>query len=321
MRTRSIGVLCALTVAVNAQQPPVIQTNVPLVLVPVTVTDKKGDFIDGLSVENFSLTDDGVRQDVRMDTSDAVLAPMSLVVAVQCTGISSAVLGKIDRVGGMIQPLITGNRGRAAVLAFDDEIRVFQDFTGNSENIREAFAEIKARSTRGARMLDATVEAVRMLETRPENSRRVLLLLSESRDRGSKNKLPRVIEIAQRADVTVYSATYSVYATPWTAKPEENPPPLTTGPVDGIVDLFRLGKTNTTEAFARATGGQHLSFETLLGLENAITRAGAELHSQYLLSFVPRESNNEGFHRIAVAVTSRPDAVIRARPGYWPKWR
>ncbi len=89
---------CALTVLVSAhlfaQQPPTIKTNVPLVLVPVTVTDKKGVSIDGLSVEDFILTDDGVRQTVRMDTSDTVLAPISLVVAVQCSGISAAVLAK-----------------------------------------------------------------------------------------------------------------------------------------------------------------------------------------------------------------------------------
>jgi hypothetical protein len=79
-----------------------------------------------------------------------------------------------------------------------------------------------------------------------------------------------------------------------------------------------MGKNNDAEAFARATGGRHLSFETLKGLEETITRAGEEIHSQYLLSFVPQETKNGGYHRIEVAVTSHPDAVIRARPGYWP---
>src|SRR5271168_5022285 len=106
---RSMGVPLALsvvlTVAISAQQQPTISTNVPLVLVPVTVTDRKGNFIDGLSVDDFVLADDGVRQRVRMDRSDTVLAPVSLVVAVQCSGISAAVLAKINRVGGMIQPL------------------------------------------------------------------------------------------------------------------------------------------------------------------------------------------------------------------------
>ena len=247
-----------------------------------------------------------------------MLAPVSLVVAVQCSGISAAVLAKINRVGGMIQPLISGDRGRTAVLAFDDEVRVFQDFTSDSTKIRAAFAKIQGRVIRSGRMIDAVDESVRMLATRPESSRRILLILSESRDRGSKTKLADTIELAQRASVAVYPATYSVYATPWTAKPEDNPSmPGGENYIGGLMDLFRMGKTNAAEAFAQATGGRHLSFETFRGLEEAITRAGEEIHSQYLLSFVPQESKNRGFHRLDVVVPSNPDAVVRARPGYW----
>ena len=103
-----------------------------------TVTDRKGNLIDGLTVDDFIVSDDGIRQDIRLDTSDTVLAPVSLVVAIQCSGISAAVLAKINRVGGMIQPLVAGDRGRAAVIAFDDEVRVIQDFTGDQTKIRAA---------------------------------------------------------------------------------------------------------------------------------------------------------------------------------------
>jgi VWFA-related protein len=323
MLHRFPGVPFALTVLVSAhlysQSPPTIKANVPLVLIPVTVTDKKGVSIDGLSVEDFILTDDGVRQNVRMDTSDTVLAPISLVVAVQCSGISAAILAKINRVGGMIQPLVVGERGRAAVVAFDDEVRIFQDFTADSTKIRVAFEKIQPRVIRKGHLIDAVGESVRLLETRPENSRRVLLILSESRDRGSKMKLAQAIELVQRAGVTAYPATYSAQASAWTAKPEDNPP-MPGGPnyLGAIGELVRMGKTNDADAFARATGGRHLSFGTLKGLEETITRAGEEIHSQYLLSFVPQETKNGGYHRIEVAVTSHPDAMIRARPGYWP---
>lgn len=308
----------ALSVAGWPQQQP-IQANTRLVLVPVTVTDRKGNFIEGLSAEDFVVADNGVQQRIRLDTSDTVLAPVSLVVAVQCSGISAAALAKINRVGGMIQPLVSGDRGRVAVLAYDDEVRVLQDFTGDSGKIRVAFERIQGRVIRAGIMIDAVAAAVQMLETRPLNSRRILLTLSESRDRRSKLKLADVVVMAQRAGVTIFPATYSAYATPWTAKPEDNPP-MPGGPdyMGGMVDLLRLGKTNTAEALARSTGGHHLSFETLSGLENAITRAGEEIHSQYLLSFVPRESDNKGFHRLEVSVPSKSDTIIRARPGYWP---
>ncbi len=94
-----------------------------------------------------------------------------------------------------------------------------------------------------------------MLETRPESSRRVLLILSESRDRGSKMKLAPAIEMAQRAGVTVYPATYSTQATAWTAKPEDNPPmPGDPDYLGAIGELVRMGKTNDADAFAAGDG-------------------------------------------------------------------
>jgi hypothetical protein len=87
----------------------------------------------------------------------------------------------------------------------------------------------------------------------------------------------------------------------------------------GAIELGRIGKTNVAAALARSTGGHHLAFLTLASLEKAISRAGEEIHSQYLLSFTPTSSAKEGFHQIQVAIPSRPDAVIRVRPGYWPQ--
>jgi VWFA-related protein len=309
-----------------AQEPEssaTIRANVPLVLAPVTVTDKKGNFIDGLKVEDFRLTDEGVPQQVRMDTSDTVLAPVSLMVLIQASGISAPVLARTEQVGGMIKPLVIGERGQAAVMEFDDEIRVRTDFTADSSVIRTAFEGTRSRSIRTARLIDAVVEGVKMLDTRPPNNRRVMLILSESRDRGSQTKLSEAIELAQRAGVTVYPATYSVQGSSFVSKPADSPPmPDGDNTVDllgGAIELGRIGKANVAAALARSTGGHHLAFLTLASLEKAISRAGEEIHSQYLLSFTPTSSGKDGLHQIRVAIPSRPDAVIRVRPGYWPQ--
>lgn len=315
----------------RAQQPaepgsgvpePTIRANVPLVLVPVTVTDRKGNLIDGLTSPDFILTDEGVPQKIRLDTSDTVLAPVALVLAIQTSGISSPELAKIRRVGGMFKPLVAGERGQVAVVTYDSDVRVLEDFTTDSSVISGAVERINAYSIKTGRMIDAIAKGVEMLATRPENFRRVLLVLGESRDRGSAAKLKDVIEQAQRAGVAVYSGTYSVQKSAWTAKPEDNPsmPAPAGATMDigaGIGELIRLGKKNTADAFSAATGGGRLAFTTFDGLEKAISRAGEEIHSQYLLSFVPGSSNKTGFHQIQVAVPKQPYAVIRVRPGYW----
>jgi VWFA-related protein len=312
--------LCLLPAAAQEPESPTIRANVPLVLVPVTVNDKKGNPIDGLKVEDFRLTDDMIAQKLRLDTSDTILAPVSLVVLIQSSGISSPALARIDQVGPMIKPLVVGERGQAAVIAFDDEVRVLAPFTSDASRISSSFQNIAHRSMRKARMLDAVAEGVKMLDTRPANNRRVMLLLSESRDRGSKADLKDVIEMAQRAGVAMYFATYSVQGSTFVSRPSDAPSmPGDANYIQGLIELVRLGKVNAADAFARATGGRHLAFLTRESLEAAISKAGEEIHSQYLLSFTPSQSKNEGFHSLQVAIPSRPDAVIRVRPGYWPQ--
>ena len=301
-------------------QDATIKTNVPLVLVPVTVTDAKGKNIDGLEAEDFVLKDDDVTQkQVRLDTSDTILAPVTLVVAIQASGISQPALEKIHKVGSMIEPLVGGERSQAAILAYDEEVRVLQDFTRDGDKISGAFATVKPRTIKNGVLIDAAMQGIQMLATRPENSRRILITLGESRDRGSKTKLDPTIEAAQRAGVVIYPITYSAQKTAWTAKAKDDPP-LEMGPdyIGVFVELGRLGTTNHADSFARQTGGQHLSFTRLQGLEEALSRLGNEIHSQYLLSFVPQESKNKGYHRLKVEVREHPTAVVRARPGYWP---
>lgn len=311
--------------ALPAQKPAqnaddTLRANAHLVLVPTTVTDKKGRLLDGLSVDDFVVTDDGVRQKVHMDTSDTVQAPVSLVVLIQSSGIAAPALERIRLVGAMVQPILIGQRGQAAVISYDDEVRKFQDFTSDSGKIRAAFEAVEPHYLREGKLIDAVIAGIGMLDSRPENYRRIMIVLGESRDRGSKHKMAEAIEMAQRSGVVIYSITYSAQGQAWTSSAEDDPP-LPGGPdyLAGLGELARLGKTNDATAFARATGGRHLAFLKEGSLEAAISRTGEEIHSQYLLSFTPQETKNEGLHHISVTVAKFPNAVVRARPGYWPE--
>jgi VWFA-related protein len=299
-------------------EQPTIRANVPLVLLPVTVTDSKDTIIDGLSAEDFVVNDEGVKQNIRLDTSDTVLAPLSVVFAIQTSSISGAALGKIQKAGSLVRPLISGERGQAAVIAYDREVRVLEDFTGDSDKLSAAFERATQRSPKSGILLEAVMKAIEMLQTRPENSRRILIFIGESRDRGSKEQVAKVAEAAQRAGVLVYGLTYSVQKTGWTVRPEDAPDPIPPDFIGGFGELFRFGKENAADALARFTGGRQLSFTTLHGLETVLARAGEELHSQYLLSFAPQDTTGSRFRRVQVKVPAHPDAKIRARPGYWP---
>jgi len=313
----------ALILPLFAQQEPespTIRTDTSLVLVPVSVTDRGGKLIDGLTVDDFELTDRRVPQKLRLDTSDTVVTPVSMVVLIQASGISQPALERIKQVGSMLKPVIAGNRGQIAVIAFDDDVRVFQDFTTDAEAISQAVNRINGRTIKGSKMLDAVGEAVKLLSKRPISDRRLIFLMSEARDRGSKLTLREAREMAERGGAVVYSATYSVQIQNWTSKPADAPPmPGEPNYIDALTELSRLGLKNAATELARVTGGRHLSFVTVESLEKLITRMGDEIHSQYLLSFVPPESKNKGFHEIHVSIPAHANYIIRVREGYWPE--
>ncbi len=306
-------------------------------MAPTTVVDSAGHYVDGLSADDFLVLDNGQPRRVNADIS---YTPISLVIAVQSGAIAAEALNKLHRIGSMIEPLIIGDRGEVAVVSYDSDVLCLQPFTRDPDNISRGLGRLQPGGN-GGRMIDAVAESVRMLAARPPNRRRVVLLIGETRDRGSKTKLDDAVTLAQRENVAVYALTYSAMAIAFTARagstPEGEPecvncigppvafPTLPFNPAQGqsvdllkiVGEIMRLGKTNAAAAFTELSGGTHLSFLKQHGLETAISRIGEELHAQYMLSFTAPAETGAEFHKIEVRVKGRPELTIRTRPGYW----
>lgn len=316
----------------------IIQLNV--VIAPTTVLDRQGNYVNGLSLDDFKLYDNNKPQRI---TSDIGQEPLSLVVAVQASSMLNDVLPKIQHIGTMLDDLIVGQNGEVAVLAFDHRIKVVQDFTSDPGKIQVAMKSLTPGSSTSA-LIDAEEQAVRMLSGRPKDHRRVLLLISEKRDKGSEGKLREALTATQLGNVTVYSIDISHMVTQLTGKaqmPAPDPFPATAQhvPAGGVqtpgsvdtqlysgnyvplfVDIFKAGKSlfidDTLDVFTRYTGGKEYSFIKQKDLEKAVTALGEELHSQYLLSYTPTTQEEGGYHDIRVEV-NRPRLEVRTRPGYW----
>src|SRR5689334_3012646 len=119
-------VIFGLAVFVAAQEPR-FNVRSPLVMAPVMVTDAKGASVAGLEDADFLLLDNGRAQKIIVDSIDTGVAPISLVIAVQSSGISAAVIDKVRKVASMIQPLVTGERGSTAVVSFDQRVKWVQE--------------------------------------------------------------------------------------------------------------------------------------------------------------------------------------------------
>ncbi len=313
---------------------------VNVVIAPTTVVDRSGNYINGLALDDFRLYDNNKPQRI---TADIGQEPLSLVVAVQATSMLDKILPKIQHIGVMLDDLVLGQSGEAAVIAFDHRIRVIQDFTSDAGKIQAAMKTLRPGSSTSA-LIDAEIQAIRMLSKRPTTRRRVLLIIAEKRDKGSEGKLREALTSTQLANVTVYSIDISHFIAQVTGQSE--PPPVdpipaaaqhvpgggvqTPGTVDyqynmgnwvpALVEIFKATKSlfidDTLDVFTRYTGGREYSFIKEKDLDKAVTAVGEELHSQYLLSYTPNDLDEGGFHDIRVEV-NRPRLEIRTRPGYW----
>lgn len=322
------------------EQEAVIRTQALVVVAPTTVRTKDGKFVRDLQLESFELYDNDKLQKITADISDA---PISLVVAVQSGGGNlQDVLPKVQKVGSLLSDLVAGHEGEIAVIGFDDRVQVIQDFTNESAKISEALKRITPGGLKHA-LVEAVQRATGMLESREPNRRRILLSIAEKGDKGSEGELREALASAQSANVAIYSIDISRLVA-LSRDPQQPPPAIPTTaqhiPAGGaltpntieqqnyymgnyipaFVDLFQGVKDiftdHTSEVLTRFTGGTQYSFVSDAGLQRAIQNIGEEIHSQYLLSYVPNNQQDGGFHEIKVLV-KRSGMESRSRLGYW----
>jgi VWFA-related protein len=314
------------------------------VLAPTTVTDRDGNYVQGIRPSEFELRDNGKLQDITVTES---IAPISLVVAIQADAKTEAVLPKVQKIGSMLEPLVAGDQGEVALLAFDHRLQNLQDFTSDTNKLQAGLQKLHAGSST-SRLNDAVGEAARLLSRRPKDRRRVILLISEPRDKGSEGELRETLTTVQVQDVMIYalnmSRLFNEFATK-PAYPRPDPIPATARNVPGggvqtptsvaqmtgtqgyganfvpmFVEIFKGVKAifvdSSSEVFTRYTGGKEFSFVSQRALEDAVAAIGREIHNQYLISYNPNNKAEGGFHTIEVTVKRR-GLDVRTRPGYW----
>jgi VWFA-related protein len=319
------------------------KSTVPLVVSPTTITDAKGQPVDGLTARDLNLYDNNVPQAIQVEE---LFDPVSLVVAVEASTGSISILDKLGRSGVLFSDLIAAEGGETAVLSFASDVKLVQDFTADSTRLSRTVRAMRSRGD-GVALLDAVGEALRLLAARDPSRRRILLMIAERRDRSSKTDIATLLRNAQLEKTTVYWLTFSTFLAQYTNRrktvwdrmtdeqkedpkrmhsskiplPEEEeplPPDLVPGSLlTGITELFHKTTVDAATLLSRTTGGRTFSFMRQDGLENAIQAVGQEVHRQYIVTFQPRPDEPGRFHSIHAEVKGRPELHVRTRAGYW----
>jgi VWFA-related protein len=333
--------------AQNGPDKPPIRVRVELVNAPVVVRDAKGKYVSDLSLKNFRVFDNGVKQEV--ESFEVGGAPISAAIVIETSSRILGLLPLIRPTGILFTNTILGETGEAAVFGYNDNVDELLDFTSDHDAIEKTVNTIQA-STSGACLYDALSQAGDVLRNRPASRRKVIITLAESTDTGCEVKLGQVLRQLQLYNITVYSVDLSLTAAEWHGPEKQAAAPLATPPgtfglpafpgtaqtpwgmqqSSGNMNLMPFAswalwglkhatgtERDPLKMAAAMTGGLYQSSFDDNSIEVAIDQIGAELSAQYTLSYGLARPDPGGYHKIRVEVVDHPELKVRSRPGYY----
>ena len=187
-----------------------IKVRVQEVIVPVTVTDKKGKFVSDLEQKDFTILDEGRPQNISYFTRErnqpvvvGFLVDQSNTVKLNWKTYSQAITD-------LIITLMPGGDKRFSgyLISYDSEAHLLIDTTQDPEKLIGKIAKLKPGG--GSALYDAIYQACTtrsLVKGEPIEPRRIIVIIGDGHDNASKHTLDQVVEIAQKNLVTIYGVS------------------------------------------------------------------------------------------------------------------
>lgn len=290
------------TPPVNDQES--ITTFIRRVRLPITVVDKKGQFVPGLTKNDFHVLEDKVPHQIETFADDLGESLPLYVVVLMDT--SPSTLGKLkfeqESALNFIYTVVRPRRDRVLFATFDHEINLRQDFTDKLELLNRAVSSVKQTGEKTA-LFDAVWQFCDE-KLRSVIGRRVLVVITDGEDTYSRANLRDAIDIAQRTETTVFAISTK-------AGFVSTVPGVEAGQVKDKKDRELV-------TLAEETGGMAFFTGDMLSLERSFNRISKELRAQYLITYKPLNDRYDGsFRKIEVELADgRKDLKIRTKHGY-----
>jgi Ca-activated chloride channel homolog len=274
------------------------------VRLPITVTDKKGQFVPGLTQNDFVVLEDKIAQQIETFSDDLSLVLPLYVAVLMDTSPSTAGKLKFQQESAMnfIQTVVRPRKDRVLFGTFDDEITLLQDFTDKLDLLDKAVFGVKKMGKQTA-LFDAIWQFCDE-KMRSVPGRRVLLIVSDGEDTYSRANLRDAIDIAQRTETTIFAISTK-------AGFLSTVPGVEAGQVSDKKD-------RDLQTLAEETGGIAFFTGDMLSLERSFTKISKELRAQYLVTYNPTNKSYDGtFRKIDVKLAEgRGDLKVRTKRGY-----
>jgi hypothetical protein len=242
------------------------------------------------------------------------------VIAIQTGRTATAEFKRMKGLSILLDQIVGQPQVQTAIVTFDSQVDLLQDFSFAADSILNHLKKLPSGDG-GAAILDAAHYSVKLLDKQPQDSRRVLLLISETRDHGSHAvKIDDVVAAIADSNTVVYTLAFS----PTVSNVLDNLRGYKNDDVKGngidVITLLVLArnalKQNAAKAIASMTGGEYELFKSRKSFENFMMEFANHLHSRYLLRFGPKNPR-PGLHDVRVKLLQPGGYVILARRSYW----
>jgi VWFA-related protein len=258
-----------------------------------TVVDKDGRFVRDLKQDQFKILDNHLPPQRIIDFRAQTDLPLYVGLLIDSSNsIRDRFQFEKDAISEFLYDVIRPKADAAFILAFDEQWELEQDFTGDRDKLRNAVKGIAAGG--GTALWDAVYWACRekLLKEPARNAvRRAMILVSDGDDNASRVYRDEAIDMAQRAEVIIYTISTS------------------------LMGMHTKGDDNL-KVLAEATGGRAFFPTKLDDVSAAFRDIQDELRSQYSVSYRAENLVANGQFR-PIQITANKGLKVRAKKGYY----
>ncbi len=314
----------------QAEESEKIQkTDKTLVSVPVVVSDRDGHYIPGLKKEDFTVFQDGVKQNIAFfATYDE---PLNIALLLDSSGSTEDVLKGIKDAAKDFVELLNP-KDKCLIATFDSQVKILNPFTSSRKTLKNSLDNIRSAKIGGTVMYRA-VEQVMQDSFAAVQGRKVIVLLTDGKDFGSAVTKDELSNQLEESDVLIYTVFYKTGA--GSAKPtaEKNEKRgkksqkkkkgysiLISGPVYAPTEEeIKLQEKNdeveAVEALKKmsdTTAGRFYQSDAPK-LREIFKKVAGELREQYRLGYHSKDAANDAAVHDIIVKVDKPDAVVLAR--------
>jgi Ca-activated chloride channel family protein len=291
---RWMGVNGRMAAADRAQDTPTFKARSDLVLLHVTVTDRRGRYVNGLAADAFHIFDNGARRPLQFFLPEDAPATVGLLIdnSQSMQPNTRQVLAAGEAFVRTSHPL-----DEVFALTFNDAVRPVlgpeAPFTSDPATLRNALAT--AITPRGRTALHNAIVAGLDYLDRGQHERKVLVLVSDGGDNASSVAFEEIVSRVESSNVVVYAVAI-------------------VDPVEGSDSNVKRLRT-----LAAATGGNVFAPRNPAQVEDSLARVAQDIRHSYVVAYQPVEdAAAPPRHRIKVEVTPSTSAqvIVRTRSAY-----